>query len=424
MTLMWKVLLLMLLLMPAGIANSSEAAKTPVTRYTLSPEKYQKAIRYARARYILYFAGTAYGMAVLLAMIVLRWSVKFRAVAERLSSRRIVQALIFTPLVLLTLAILDLPVEAIGHTLSLQYGQSVQGWPSWFWDWMKGQLVAIVIGVPLIWVLYAVIRKSPARWWFYFWLASLPMIVFIIFIAPVVIEPLFFTVKPLDASHPELVTEIERVVQRGGLTIPRERMFEMVASEKLNSTNAYVTGFGASKRIVVWDTTIQKMTVPQTLCVFGHEMGHYVLGHIPKSIAFAAVVLLVCLYSGFVLLRKILARWNLGIRNAGDWASLPVLYLLFVMFAFAGSPVVCAYSRFQEHQADVYGLEVVHGLIPDSQEVAAETFQVLGEINLSDPDPGTFIKIWLYDHPTIGERVVFARQYDPWSKGQSPEFVK
>lgn len=406
--------------------TSGVSSQNQVTHYTLPPEQYKKAVNYAKARYRLYFAGVAYGLLALLIVITLRWGVKFREVAEKMSPRRFVQALVFTPLLVVTLAILNLPLDLYGHSLTLQYDQSVQGWGSWFWDWTKGQLIVIVTAVLLVWLLYAVIRRSPARWWFYFWLSSLPIIVFILFITPVIIEPLFFKFTPLDSTHPALVTDIERVVQRGGLTIPRDRMFEMKASEKLKSVNAYVTGFSASKRVVVWDTTIQKMTVPQTLFVFGHEMGHYVLGHIPKTIVFVAVVLLIFLYLGYVLLRRLLARWGdrWQIHGTGDLASLPVLMVLFSVFSFVASPVFSSYSRYQEHQADIYGLEVVHGIVPDSPQVAAESFQVLGEINLSDPNPGPFIKFWLYDHPSIPERVVFAHDYDPWSKGQAPQFVK
>lgn len=429
------VFLLAVLCFPAAAPAQSNApaapaaglnAPSPVTQYTLSPERRQKAVEYSKAKYRLYFISSAVGMLSLVLVILLRWGAWFRDLAERVSKRRFVQALVFVPLLMLVLGLFGLPLDGWRQSLALHYDQSVQGWGSWFWDWTKGQLIGIAISVPLVWILYGVIRRSPARWWFYFWLASLPIIVFLIFITPVIIEPLFFKFEPLDSKQPALVTEIEKVVQRGGLVIPRERMFEMTASEKLKSVNAYVTGFGASKRVVVWDTTAQKMTVPQTLFVFGHEMGHYVLGHIPKTIVFVAVVLLVFLRLGSALMQRSLSRWGApwGIRAADDWASLPVLMALVTFFSFVASPVFSTYSRYQEHQADVYGLEVIHGIVSDSPQVAAQAFQVLGEINLSDPEPGPFIKIWLYDHPPIGERVAFAYQYDPWSKGQPSEFVK
>ena len=406
--------------------TNAGAQQSEVTHYTLPPGKYEKAVKYARARYTLFFAGSAYGFLLLVLIVIFRWSARFRDVAERASSSRFVQALIFIPLLVLTLAVLQLPLDMIGQSLALRYDQSVQSWGSWIWDWSKAELISIIISVVLAWILYGVIRRSSKRWWLYFWLVSLPILVFLLFIAPVVIEPMFFDFSPLQSKQPQLVTEIEKVVQRGGLTIPPDRMFEMNASQKLKSVNAYVTGFGASKRVVVWDTTVQKMTVPQTLFVFGHEMGHYVLGHIPKSIAFAAAVLLIFLYLGFRLLTRILATWGARwqIRGPDDWASLPVLLAVVGFLAFVASPVFSTYSRYQEHEADIYGLEVIHGLVPNSSQVAAQAFQALGEINLSDPNPPEFIKIWLYDHPTIPERVRFAYQYDPWAKGQQPHFVK
>jgi len=397
-----------------------------VTSYTLPPEKYHQAIEYSRARYRLYFISIAYGILVLLLVMGLRWAPRYRDLAERVSARRFVQALVFIPLLFLTLSVLQLPTDIYGHSLSLKYNQSVQGWGSWIWDWTKGQMIAVVIMILVGWILYGVIRRSPKRWWFYFWLASLPIIVFLLFITPVLIEPLFFKFVPLNEKHADLVTQIERVVQRGGLTIPRERMFEMNASEKMKSVNAYVTGFSASKRVVVWDTTIARMNVPQILFVFGHEMGHYVLGHISRTIAFVSVMLLVFLYLGFHGMKRMVERFGarLSIRSVEDWASLPVLMLLISVFSFLASPIFSTYSRNQEHDADIYGLEVIHGIVNDSPQAAAQAFQVLGEINLSDPKPGTLIKIWLYDHPPLDERVRFAHDYDPWSNGQLPKFVK
>jgi Zn-dependent protease with chaperone function len=413
---------------PAETATTPEARtkKAPVEAYTLPPEKYKKAVAYSRARYRLYFVDSLYGFIVLLLILAWRLGPKYRDWAERASSRRFLQAVIFTPLVLLTISVLGLPTDIYGHWLSRKYEISIQGWGSWAWDWTKGQLIGFVIGIVLVWILYGVIRRSPRRWWFYFWLASLPILVFLIFIAPYVVEPLFFKFEPLEKTQPALVAEIERVVHRAGMNIPPERMFEMKASAKLNALNAYVTGFGASKRVVVWDTTMRKMTVEETLFVFGHEMGHYVLYHIPKELTLDALVLLLFLYVGYRGLDWALRRWgqHWGVRGVDDWASLPVLLLFFAVFGFLGSPAANGISRYFEHQADVYGLEVVHGIVPDSPQVAARAFQVLGEVDLADPEPSPFIEFWLYSHPSIAERVQFTLHYDPWGKGESPQFVK
>jgi Zn-dependent protease with chaperone function len=203
-------------------------------------------------------------------------------------------------------------------------------------------------------------------------------------------------------------------------------MFWMGASEKTTALDAYVSGFGASKRIVVYDTTIAKMSTPQIVYVAGHEMGHYVLGHIPKGISFFAGILLVFFYLGFRSVGWILARWGAKweIRGVDDWASLPALLLLLSILFFLASPIISAFSRHDEHQADQYGLEVTHGLTPDSGQVGAQAFQTLGDVDLADPEPNPLDVFLFYSHPPIPDRVQFAVTYDPWSKGQSGEFVK
>ncbi len=107
-----------------------------------------------------------------------------------------------------------------------------------------------------------------------------------------------------------------------------------------------------------------------------------------------------------------------------DWASLPLLLLLLAVFSFVAGPINNAYSRYLEHHADVYGLEVTHGLVPDASQVATQAFQIQGEIDLEDPDPPRFIVFWLYTHPPLNERMIFSQTYDPWSQGQGPQFVK
>jgi STE24 endopeptidase len=400
--------------------------KPEVKTYTLPPDKLAKAIQYAAARNRLHFISVAYGILVLIGLLAWHVAPRFRNWAEAASRRRIVQAYIFAPLLLLTIDLLELPVSAYGHHLSLEYDQSIQPWGSWLWDWSKGELISFVLAGVLIWILYGAMRRSPRRWWFYFWLAAVPIVVFLMFIEPVVIEPLFFKFEPLAQKQPALVADIEKVVARGGLDIPPDRMFEMKASEKLKSLNAYVAGIGASKRVVVWDNTIQKMNTGETLFVFGHEMGHYVLGHIWIGILAASGGILVFLLLAYYTMRWALARWGKPweIREITDWASLPVLLLALAVFGFLSEPVSNSFSRVLEHNADVYGLEVIYGIVPDSSQQAAQAFQILGEISLDDPHPGKFIEFWLYDHPSISERVRFASQYDPWGTGGAPKYVK
>lgn len=410
---------------PQPASESAAVQKQPVKTYTLSAEKYEKAVAYSRATYLLHFLGAAYSLALLLIILSLRLAPMYRDWAERVSRIRFIQAIVFVPLVMFTFQLLKSPLDAYRHHLDVKYEISVQGWGSWAWDWTKGELIGLIFASILVYILYGVIRRSPRRWWLYFGLASVPILIFLMFISPVIIEPLFYKYNPLAATQPELAEQIEKEVQHAGLNIPRERMFEMKASEKLNAIDAYVTGFSSSTRIVILDTTIAKMPAPQTLFVVGHEMGHYVLGHIPKGIAFTGGITIVLLLLVYFSINRTLERkqrrWSL--RGIDDWASLPALMLFVYLFFFLAEPATNTFTRYQEHQADVYGLEVIHGLVPNSSETAAEAFQTLGEVDLADPDPNAFIKVWLFSHPPLAERLTFAREYDPWTKGQPPMFV-
>jgi Zn-dependent protease with chaperone function len=426
-----RLLLLTALVFSAAVAQTPPPAPPPearheIQRYTLPPDKLKKAIEYSDAKDRLHFVSVGYGLLVLAAVLAWKAAPRYRDLAERASRHRIAQAFIFGPLLVVTVDVLSLPVSLYEQRLELKFEQSVQGWGSWVGDWLKGEVIGCILTGFFIWILYAAIRRSPRRWWFYGWLATIPMVVFLLFVRPVLIEPLFFKYEPLADKEPALVAEIQKVVARSGLAIPSNRMFEMNASSKLNSLNADVEGLGSSKRVVVWDTTIRKMTVPQILFVFGHEMGHYVLGHTYILIGAACVVILVFMFLGYHAMRWALDRWGAvwGIRGVDDWASLPVLMVALAIFSFFSEPVLNSVSRQMEHAADIYGLEVIHGLAPNPQQTAAEAFQILGEVSLSDPNPSPFIEFWLYNHPSVQDRVQFAAQYDPWAQGKGPKYVK
>ncbi len=415
---------------PGSSQSSPSGSKTPeqtrTEQYTLSHERWRKAVAYSRAGYMLYFVSYFLGGIVLFLILRLGWAVKFRAIAENVSDKKWVQGLVFVPLLFLTMAVLHLPLRMYWHSLSLHYEQSIQGWGSWFWDWTKGEFLSLVFGIVLVLILFAVMRRSPRRWWLYFWFPAVLILLGLIVITPLVIDPLFDKFEPLSKEHPDLVASIEKLTRHAGVPIAPERMFLMVASQKTNAINAYVTGLGASKRVVIWDTTIQKTSNEESLFVVGHELGHYALGHVRQGFLLGAAGLLLALYLLFRGLHWTLDRWAKDWKLCGqeDWASLAVLYLLLQVLLFVSSPVINGYSRMQEHAADVYGLEVIHGLVPNSEEVAAHAFQVLGDLDLSDPNPPPFITLWLYSHPPLADRLVFAHSYDPWSKGESPKYVK
>lgn len=407
-------------------AIEAAAAAQVITEYRLAPDQLARSEALYRTRVALFIAGTLYGVAVLVAVLELGLARRLSDLAERVSPHRAVQVFVFAPLLLLSIDLLSLPLSLYGHSLRLEYGLSVQGWGSWLWDWTKSQLIVAGIGTLAIWGLYGFLRRSPRRWWLHGWLAAIPCTLLLVFAVPLVLDPLFNEFASLQAKQPELVAQLERITRRGGLSIERSRMFEMRASSKVTTYNAYVTGIGASKRVVVWDNTARELSPAQTMFIFAHEQGHYVLQHVWMGIGLALAGILAALYLAYRVLGAVLARYGgrWGIRDAGDWASLPVLLLLFSVASFLGQPISSALSRHFEHQADIYALEATHGLTPDSSQVAARTFQKLGEKSLSYPRPHPLYVFWVASHPPIHERVRFAARYQPWQQGQSGRYFK
>lgn len=411
---------------PSSSAIQVQQPAKRITEYTLPPELLKKAKRLGSIRFAFRLFSFFFSLFALWLILRLNWSAKFRDLAERTTRFRFLQALIFTPLLAITFSLLQLPLDLFNESLLKRYGISVQPWGSWTGDWLKGLLLTVIIGSLFVWILFAVIRRSPRRWWFYFWMISIPISLCIFFVQPLVIDPMFSKFEPLSAKAPALIPQLERITLRGGMPIPPERMFWMLASDKTIYTNAYVTGIGSTKRVVIWDTTIAKETTGGILTMFGHEMGHYALNHEWKGFAFVSALTFVLLYLGYRTIGSLLARsgsaW--GIRGIDDWAALPTLLLLVTFFGFAANAIGNTYSRYQENQADIYSLEVTHGIVPDPSQACAASFQMFGEEVFVDPDPNP-VNVFLYfDHPTVKDRVHLCVTYDPWSKGESPQFVK
>jgi Zn-dependent protease with chaperone function len=273
--------------------------------------------------------------------------------------------------------------------------------------------------------LYALMRRSTRRWWLWFWAFTIPVEILLTFVAPLVIDPLFNHFTPLAQTNPALVEQLERVAAKGGLEIPPDRIFLMDASRRATGANAYVTGLGASKRIVVWDTTLKIESPNEILFTYGHEQGHYVLHHIPKGIAFSAVVFFVFYWIAFQLFTWLVltrgARWGIG--TASSWPSLGLALAVAVVLNFLAEPVANTFSRSIEHQADVYGQEVIHGLVPDPQATTVSSFCSDALVWLDNPEPNRFVEFWTYSHPSTEERAQFAAHYDPWQPGRRPRYL-
>ncbi|KAA6461215.1 M48 family metallopeptidase [Acidobacteria bacterium AB60] len=411
---------------PAATAGD-EAGKQPPQSdqaYHLPPDKLAKAITLNKIRLALEIAGTLWGLAVLWLLLATRTAAGAEAWVQRVTRLRWVQGLLFFALFFVVSAAASLPLDAIGHAVSRHYAISVQGWGGWLGDQGKSLALSVIFGSLILLLFSWIVRVSPRAYWVWLWAIAVPLACAAIVVTPVVIDPLFNKFEPLSKTHAELVGKLEKVVARTGTDIPPERMFLMKASEKSNGLNAYVTGMGATKRFVMWDTATDRLPDDEVMFVFGHESGHYVLNHIPKMLSIMAVALFFVFWGSarFAewMVGRFGARWE--IETVGSRAGFLTLIFALSIVGFFLTPAGNTMSRHFEHEADVYGQEAIHGLVPDPQKTAISGFNHLGEAWLDDPDPNPIVEFWDYNHPSVKNRANFAAHYDPWANGGHGEF--
>jgi STE24 endopeptidase len=308
--------------------------------------------------------------------------------------------------------LIDLPLSYYeGFARQHAYGLSNQTFQKWFSDSIKSLAVELVAGISFLWIPYLLLKKSPRRWWLYSGLISAPFLFFAMLISPVWIDPLFNHFSPMKDKA--LESEILSLAKRAG--IEGSRIYEVDKSVDTNAVNAYVTGLMGTKRIVLWDTIIARLNRRELLVVMAHEMGHYTLHHIAYGILLGFLGVFCSLYIVYGLAGGLIHRYKqrFGFDRLSDIASLPLLLMLVGIISLTGSPLAMAFSRYQEHEADRFALELTR-----DNHASATAFLKLQKENLAIPQPGLLYKIWRASHPSIGERIDFSNTYRPWETGR------
>ena len=360
-------------------------------------------IRHSRILDAIYFGGFFYSCAVLILVLKSGISARLRNVAARISRWRFVTVAIYFALLSLVTTALEYPLAIYaGFIVPHQFALTHQTFAAWMSDFAKGVAVDIAIGGFIAALAVLCIRRV-RRWWFPLWLGSIPLIILGVIITPLIIDPLFNKFEPL--KDVQLRNDLLAEASRAG--IEGSRVYQVDKSKQTTEMNAYVTGLGPSKRIVLWDTLLNKMDHDEILAVMGHEMGHYVLHHIWKGIAFAVAVSFLGFLIAQIIYERGLAYW--GFSDRADPAALPWLLLIAAVINFLLSPASNGFSRHIEHEADRFGLELTH-----FNEPMASSFVKFAEDSKRDPNPPRFIEWWRYSHPAAQRRIDFALSYRPW----------
>lgn len=368
-------------------------------------------IRHSRIRDVLYFVSNGWAMATMLVLLVTPASRKMRDLAARVTRKPFPMAMVYIAVFTVAVALIDFPLAWYsGFVVPHQFDLTDQTFGAWLTDRVKELGVGIVIG-SLVGALALLAIRRFQRWWLALWIGSIPVILLMVVIQPVVLDPLFNRFEPL--KNAQLRGKLLELASRAG--IEGGRVYQVDKSKQTRTLNAYVNGIGPTKRIVMWDTLLAAMTEDEVLAVMGHEMGHYVLRHMWKGLAFTLAMALAVFFIGQKIHDGGLARWGQrwGVTGKGDPASVPWLLLLMTVMAFLLSPAGSAFSRSMEHEADVFALELTR-----LNEPMASAFVKLAENAKRDPNPHPFIRFWRYTHPPIADRIPFALSYRPWEKGE------
>lgn len=399
-------LVLALVSAPACAQTPKPEAAPPSRREVPAVTVTPQMVRYSYTRYALYFVATAVNALVLWWLLRSGFSARLRDFAERRSTNGLVRACYYYPLFALTYALLTLPLAFYSSfLLPHQYGLSTNAVPNWLLDRGKGFAVSATLTTPLVAFALWLIRRHPRHWWVGFWLASIPLTLASVYLAPLVVDRLYNRFEPLQ--NVQLRDRLLVLASRAG--IERSRVYQMDASRRTKALNGYVTGVGDSARIVLWDTLLKEMDDDEIAFVMAHEMGHYAEHHVPIGIGAAIVGSL-----GLLLLVDRGARWILlrrgsdwGVRGLDDLAVVPLIMLFVLGLNFVGNPVEGAISRTLERRADQFGLRMT-----GDGQAAARAFVKLSEDNLALPNPPPFFQFWFGSHPTLQERIDRALAYE------------
>lgn len=305
----------------------------------------------------------------------------------------------------LAVTALTFPVSVGRFFHNRAWGMSARPLPDWLIDFAKSGVITAVNGAIVLTGFYLLLRWFPRRWWLPATAASTVLIIVYAFLLPILIEPVFNTFTPLSKTEWAGMEPSVRALI-GKANVPVDDILVVDASRQGNHSNAYFTGFGATRRIVLYDTLLKKHPADEVLSIVGHELGHWQNDHIVKGIALAMIATLCGLFILSRILLWVIGRGPLALKAPSDPAGLPLILLLSVLAGWLTDPMSKVVSRHFERQADTAALELAGD--PRAFERAEIRLAVTNKSNVAPTD----FSVWLFaSHPTHVNRIQMARSW-------------
>ena len=371
----------------------------------IDSQRQKQAKKYARIKRYLWITDQALSLAYALVWLVTGWAVSLRINLNNQMNNEWLIVIVFAFIFGGFFYLLNLPLSYYaGFILPHRFDLSTQSRKDWFIDQAKGLGIGVVLGIPLIGLIYYALRVTGEAWWLWVTGGLLIFNVLLGNLAPILIMPIFNKFTPLGEEHADLEERLINLAEKAGTNV--KGVYKMDMSRRTRQANAGLTGIGNTRRIVLGDTMIEEFSADEIETVLAHELGHHVHKDIPWLIGFGTLVTALGLY--LVSLSMDWAIGVFGLSGVADPAGLPALMILLSLYQLITMPIENAFSRWRERLADDYALDSTK-----KPNAFASAFTRLANQNLSDIDPEPWVVLLFYSHPPLNKRIAKA---DNWQQ--------
>ncbi len=377
----------------------------PLFARRIDEERLRRSAEYALAKERIGLIETLLGVILTLVFIfggLLPWYDRFIA---GLSDHTIIHGLLFFGVLALVQSLVGIPFSLYRNfVLEARFGFNRMGMGLWLTDLVKSLLIGALLFVLLAGGALWLVQAAPHSWWLWVWGFWAGLSVFLLLLSPYLIEPLFFTFKPLD--KPELEDRVRSLLERAG--VKAGKILQVDASKRSGHSNAYFTGIGKVKRVVLFDTLLEQLNDEELLAVLAHELGHWRCGHLRQRLIKGQIVALMSCFVAFYLLNTGMLPGWFGIDELSFVGQVLLLGWLAGLLGFFWTPVSSWWSRRHERQADQFAIDLVGSGMP-----LATGLVTLARENLSSLFPHPLYAAFHYSHPPMIERVEWLQQRTP-----------
>jgi len=371
----------------------------------LDPKRQKQAKEYAKIRRRFMLLDLVLGTVLLLAWLLLDWSVLLRDWIFIWTQNQWLVVITFGAVFGAVFSVLDLPLTFYsGYVLPHRYGQSNQTLSGWWGDLIKSALLSAVIGGFLLEIVYLVLRTAPDTWWLFTAGFLLLFNVLLANLAPVLLFPIFYKFSPLNEEHAHLQERLIKLAEKAGTNVEGVYKFDM--SRRTKSANAGLTGLGNTRRIILGDTLLKEFSPDEIETVLAHELGHQKNHDIPLGMVVQSIVTLGGLY-----LTSLGLSWGIsqfGFGSISDIAALPLFALFLGAYGLLAMPLSNGFSRWREWLADDFAL-----LLTGNGEAYASALTRLSNQNLAEVNPDPWVEFLLSSHPSLEKRIRNANLHHP-----------